>query len=73
VDFGILVNTVGAVLLISGIAGVIVPIVIGWALDKAIRMGTYYPVFRNALYFFVLTWLICGLAGLLIPEPEASK
>jgi ACS family glucarate transporter-like MFS transporter len=73
VDFGILVNTVGAVLLISGIAGVIVPIVIGWALDKAIMMGTYYPVFRNALYFFVLTWLICGLAGLLIPEPEASK
>jgi len=73
VDFGILVNVVGAVLLISGIAGVIVPIAVGWALDQAIKMGTYDPVFRNALYFFVLTWLICGLAGLLIPEPEASK
>ena len=73
VDFGILVNTVGAVLLISGIASLIVPTVIGWALDQAIKMESYDPVFRNALYFFVLTWLVCGLAGLLIPEPEASK
>jgi len=73
VDYGTLVNTLGAVLLISGIAGVIVPIVIGWALDQAIEMGSYVPVFRNVLYFFVLTWLVCGLAGLLIPEPEASK
>lgn len=73
VDFGILVNTIGAVLLIAGIAGTIVPIAIGWALDMAIMMGSYAPVFRNALYFFVLTWLVCSLAGLLIPEPEASK
>jgi MFS family permease len=73
VDFGILVNVVGAVLLISGIAGAIVPTVIGWALDQAIKTGSYDPVFRNALYFFALTWLVCALAGLLIPEPKASK
>jgi len=66
IDFGILVNTVGAVLLISGVAGTVVPIVIGWALDQG------WAVFKGALYFFVLTWLVCGLAGLLIPEPEVS-
>ena len=67
VDFGILVNTIGAVLLIAGIAGTVVPIAIGWALDQG------WAVFKGTLYFFVLTWLVCGLAGLLIPEPEASK
>ena len=67
VDFGILVNTIGAVLLISGTASIFVPIAIGWALDQG------WGVFKGALYFFVLTWLVCGLAGLLIPETEVSK
>jgi len=67
VDFGILVNTVGAVLLISGVAGAIVPIAVGWALDQG------WALFKGALYFFVLTWLVCSLAGLLIPEPRVGK
>jgi len=72
-DLGILTNVIGAELLIAGVAGAIVPAVIGWALDQAIKVESYVPVFRNTLYFFVLTWLVCGLAGLLIPEPELGK
>ena len=66
VGFDKIVNAVGAVLLISGIAGIIVPVAIGWALDQG------WVIFKYALYFFVSTWVVCGLAGLLIPEPSAS-
>jgi predicted MFS family arabinose efflux permease len=74
VGFDILVNTIGTVLLITGIAGAIVPVIIGWSLDQAILSGGAqgWYIFKDALYFFVLTWLICAVAGLLIPEPGAS-
>ena len=65
VGFDVIVNAIGAVLLIGGIAAAIVPIAIGWALDQG------WAIFKVALYFFASTWLVCGLAGLLIPEPGA--
>lgn len=55
-------NAIGAILLISGIAGAIVLTALGWALDQG------WATFKLALYFFVGTWAVCGLAGLLMPE-----
>lgn len=64
VGFDVLFYALGAILLIGGTAATIVPVAIGWALAQG------WATFKLALYLCVLTWSICGLGGLLIPEPE---
>lgn len=64
IGFDVILNAIGAILMICGIAAVIVPTSIGWALDQG------WINFKTFLYFFVVTWSVCGLSNFLMPGSE---
>ena len=67
IGYDVIFNAIGAMLMISGIPAVIAAISVGWGFDQG------WVTFKSLMYFFVLTWLFCGLGSLLIPRPAEGE